>query len=88
MLSRQACLNKVFTYLPTYHDILLKKREMYGFGESALALLRNYLTDRTKKCHLQGMLSKQRKLNCGIPQRSILGPLLSIINIKKPKTSM
>jgi retron-type reverse transcriptase len=38
------------------HDILLKKLEMYGLGESALALLRNYLTDRTKKFNLQGML--------------------------------
>ena len=58
------------------HDILLKKLEMYCLAESALALLRNYLTDRTKKCNLQGMLSKQRKISCGIPQGSILGLLL------------
>ena len=63
------------------HDILLKKLEMYGLGESALALLRNYLTDRTQKCNLQGMLSKQRKITCGIPQGSILGPLLFTIYI-------
>ncbi len=43
------------------HDILLKKLEMYGLGDSALALLRNYLTDRTQNCQLQDMLSKQRK---------------------------
>ena len=63
------------------HDILLKQLEMYGLGESALALLRNYLTDRTKKCNLQGILSKQRKIPCGIPQGSILGLLLFTIYI-------
>jgi hypothetical protein len=41
------------------HDILLKRKlEMYGPGESAFALLHNYLTERTQKCNLQGMLSK------------------------------
>ena len=63
------------------HDILLKKLEMYGLGESALALLRNYLTDRTQKYNLQGMLSKQRKITCGIRQGSILGLLLFTIYI-------
>ncbi len=63
------------------HDILLKKLEMYGLGDSALALLRNYLTDRTQKCQLQDMLSKQRKITCGIPQGSILGPLLFTLYI-------
>ena len=63
------------------HDILLKKLEMYGLGDSALALLRNYLTDRTQKCQLQGMLSEQRTITCGIPQGSILGPLLFTLYI-------
>ena len=63
------------------HDILLKKFEMYGLGDLALALLRRYLTDRTQKCQLQDMLSKQRKITCGIPQGSILGPLLFTLYI-------
>ena len=63
------------------HDILLKKLEMYGLGDLALALLRSYLTDRTQKCQLQDMLSKQRKITCGIPQGSILGPLLFTLYI-------
>ena len=54
------------------HYILLKKLEMYGLGDSALALLRNYLTDRTQKCQLQDMLSKQRKITCGIPKEVYL----------------
>ena len=54
------------------HDILLKKLEMYGLGDSALALLRNYLTDRTQKCKLQGMLSEQRTITCGSPKEAFL----------------
>ena len=54
---------------------------MYGLGDLALALLRSYLTDRTQKCQLQDMLSKQRKITCGIPQGSIFGPLLFTLYI-------
>ena len=63
------------------HDILLKKLETYGLGDSALVLLRNYLTDRTQKCYLQGMLSRRRTINCGIPQGSIVGPVLFTLYI-------
>ena len=63
------------------HEILLRKFQMYGFGENALTLLRCYLTHRTQKCQLKGIFSNQRKITCGIPQGSILGPLLFIIYI-------
>ena len=63
------------------HEILLCKFERYGFDYKALDLLKNYLTDRTQSCQLNGMLSDQRKITCGIPQGSILGPLLFIIYI-------
>ena len=62
-------------------EILLCKFERYGFDYKALDLLKNYLTDRTQSCQLNGMLSDQRKITCGIPQGSILGPLLFIIYI-------
>ena len=63
------------------HEILLRKFERYGFGNKALDLLSNYLTNRTQRCQLNGMLSDQRGITCGIPQGSILGPLLFIICI-------
>ena len=63
------------------HEILLCKLERYGFDYKALDLLKNYLTDRTQRCQLNGMLSDQRRITCGIPQGSILGPLLFIIYI-------
>ena len=54
---------------------------MYGLGESVLELLRNYLTDRTQKCHLHSMLSKQRKITFGFSQGSILSPLLFLLYV-------
>ena len=63
------------------HEILLCKFERYGFDYKALDLLKNCLTDRTQRCQLNGMLSDQRRITCGIPQGSILGPLLFIIYI-------
>ena len=66
---------------PLNHEIILRKFERYGFGNKALDLLSNYLTNRTQRCQLNGMLSDQRGITCGIPQGSILGPLLFIIYI-------
>jgi hypothetical protein len=63
------------------HEIILRKFERYGFCNKALDLLSNYLTNRTQRCQLNGMLSDQRGITCGIPQGSILGPLLFIIYI-------
>ena len=39
------------------------------------------MTDRTQRCFVNGVLSTEQYVSCGIPQRSILGPLLFIIYI-------
>ena len=48
-------------------QILLSKFERYGFGKKAVALLRNYLTDRAQRCQQNGMLSDQRGITGDIP---------------------
>lgn len=63
------------------HEILLHKLQMYGFKTKALNFMRDYLTNRTQRCQLEGLLLDQREVRCGIPQGSILGPLLFIIYI-------
>ena len=63
------------------HNILLRKLYCYGVDGNALQLLKSYLTDRTQRCYVNGVLSTEQYVSCGIPQGSILGPLLLIIYI-------
>ena len=58
------------------HNILLLT---YGVDGNALQLLKSYSTDRTQRCYVNGVLSTEQYESCGIPQGSILGPLLFII---------
>jgi retron-type reverse transcriptase len=59
------------------HEILLEKMQIYGIKDKAHLLLRSYLTDRTQKCQVNGVVSSEHKLKCGVSQGSILGPLFS-----------
>ena len=63
------------------HGILLKKLQMYGFETRAPNFMRDYLRNRTQRCQLKGLFSDRREVICGIPQGSILGPLLFLIYI-------
>ena len=54
---------------------------MYGIGNAACNWFGSYLSDRNKKCYVNGHLSYNRVLLCGIPQGPVLGPLLFLIYI-------
>lgn len=63
------------------HQILLQKLEHYGFRGTSLKLIRNYLTNRKQFVKVNNTLSNSSDITCGVPQGSILGPLLFILYI-------
>ena len=63
------------------HSILLSKLNAYGFGCSTNNWFASYLHDRSQKCFVNNHLSDYCTLLCGIPQGTILGPLLFLIYI-------
>ena len=62
------------------HDILLQRLENhFGFGGAALAWIKSFLVDRTQQVSFGGQLSSVGRLICGVPQGSVLGPLLFLL---------
>ena len=63
------------------HKILIMKLKHYGLGNIAISWLTSYLSNRSQKVSLNGQTSDSKTITCGVPQGSILGPLLFLIYI-------
>ena len=63
------------------HQILLQKLECYGIRGTANTWIASYLTDRKQYTCYNGKSSSTTNISCGVPQGSILGPILFLLYI-------
>ena len=67
-------LSKAYECIP--HDLLIAKLEAYGLDKTSLHFLRDYLSNCKQRAKIGSSVSDWWDVNFGIPQESILGPLL------------
>ena len=72
-------LQKVFDTIN--HDILLKKLSIIGFSDHTVKWFQSYLSNCKFTVNLENSFSEVSSISCGVPQGSVLCPLLFLIYV-------
>ena len=67
-------LSKAYDCIP--HELLIAKLRAYGFSKKSLKLIKSYLNGRYQRVRVGNVFSNWLEILLGVPQGSILGPIL------------
>lgn len=69
------------------HQLLLDKLQLYRFGNSTLSWFTSYLSNRQQFVSIDGKISDSLLIKQGVPQGSVLGPILFMVFIMTSRTT-
>lgn len=61
------------------HKLICSKLKYYGFDYDSVAFIKSYLTDRQQQIRINNKISDLANIEAGVPQGSVIGPLLFIL---------